>query len=157
MSLDKKLVKYARKLDNPKYYNKIIKIIDKADRKQYRFKDFTDADIMHIFDVIDSYFAVNNTPEMHRRVVEYFNKMWIIVTDKHYILAETPYLGIALSVYIRCWIMFHFSIFTQIISPKHHLGNVNVDKEILLFRGALNVAEYFKCEVFDLDEYKLDH
>ena len=49
MNLDKKLAKYARQLENPKYYEKILKIFDKADEKRYRFKDFSDADIMHIF------------------------------------------------------------------------------------------------------------
>lgn len=56
MNLDKKLAKYAKRLDNPKYYLKILKIIDKADETRYRFKDFSDADIMHIFDVVDGYF-----------------------------------------------------------------------------------------------------
>ena len=157
MNLDKKLAKYARKLDNPKYYKTILKIIDMAAAKQYRFKEFSNADIMHILDTIDGFFEVNNTPELQRRVIEYFNKIWLIVSDKHYILIETPYLGIALSVYVRCYLGLLISKLTKIISPKHYIGCVNVDNNFFLFRGALKVAEYLNCEVFDLDEYKLEN
>ena len=156
MNLDKKLAKYARKLDNPKYYLKILKIIDKADEKRYRFKDFSDADIMHIFDVVDSYFEVNNTREKHKRVVRHFNSIWFIVSDKHYVLVETPFLLIALSCYIRCYLILLFSKTTRFINPTHFYECNNVEWNLYLFRGALKAAEFIGCDVWDLEENHID-
>ncbi len=44
MNLDKKLSRYAKHIDNPKYYEKILHILDKADEKHYIFKDFSKLD-----------------------------------------------------------------------------------------------------------------
>ena len=156
MNLDKKLAKYARKLDNPKYYLKILKIIDKADEKRYRFKDFSDADIMHIFDVVDSYFEVNNTREKHKRVVRHFNSIWFIVSDKHYVLVETPFLLIALSYYIRCYILLFFSKTTRLINPTHFYVCENAEWNIHLFRGGLKAAKFLGCDVWDLEENRIE-
>ena len=155
MNLDKKLSKYAKHLENPKYYKKVLLIIDKADKKRYRFKDFSDADIMHIFDVVDSYFEVNNTREKHKRVVRYFNSIWFIVSDKHYILVETPFLLIALSYYIRCYLLLFFSKTTRLINPAHFYVCENAEWNIYLFRGALKAAEFLSCDVCDLASYHI--
>lgn len=157
MNLDKKLAKYARNIENPKYYKKIYSILEKGKKINYKFKDFNEYDMVEIYARINSFFEVNDTPEKQRRVIEYYNKMWIIVSDKHYILAETPYLCIALSVYIRCYLFLCFSKFTYKISPLHFFECGNVDDDIYLFRGALKTAEYLKCEVFDLNEYRINH
>ena len=150
MNLDKKLAKYAKRLDNPKYYLKILKIIDKADETRYRFKDFSDADIMHIFDVIDSYFEKNI--EKHREIIEYCNKVWFIVSDKHYILAETPYLSIALSVYIRCYIFLVWSKLTRLINPLHFYECNNIENNLYLFHGGIKASEYIGCDIYHLEE-----
>ncbi len=155
MNLDKKLAKYARKLDNPKYYLKILKIIDKADEKRYRFKDFSDADIMHIFDVIDSYFEINL--DKHEEIIEYCNRIWFIVSDKHYILAETPFLSIALSVYIRCYMFLVWSKITRLISPTHFYECNNIDSELHLFRGGIKAAEYIGCDIYNLEENRVKY
>ena len=156
MNLDKKLAKYARHIENPKYYKKIYSILEKGKRKNYKFKDFNDYDMVEIYARINSFFEVNETPEKQRRVIEYFNKIWIIVSDKHYILAETPYLWIALSVYIRCYMFLFWSKLTRLINPKHFYECNNVDNDLFLFRGALKAAEYLRCDVADLYEYRLN-
>ncbi|SEQ77625.1 hypothetical protein SAMN04487977_11092 [Treponema bryantii] len=155
MNLDKKLAKYARHIENPKYYKKIYSILEKGKRTNYKFKDFNDYDMVEIYARIKSFFEVNDTPEKQKRVIEYFNKIWIIVSDKHYILAETPYLWIALSVYIRCYLFLFWSKFTRLINPSHFFECNNVESELYLLRGALKAAEYLGCEVVDLDEYRL--
>ncbi len=155
MNLDKKLAKYARHIDNPKYYKKIRSVLIKAKRTNYTFKDFNENDMIEIYARINSFFEVNDTPEKQKRIIEYFNSIWIIISDKHYILAETPYLWIALSVYIRCYIFLFWSKLTRLINPIHFFECNNVESEIYLFRGALNAAEYLGCEVADLDEYRL--
>lgn len=154
MNLDKKLAKYANQLENPQYYEKILKILDKAHEKHYKFKDFSDADIMHIFDVINSYFDINL--EKHEEIVEYCNKIWFIVSDKHYILAETPYLTIALSVYIRCYIFLILSKLSRLINPTHFYDCNNIEAELHLFRGGIKAAEYIGCEIYELEDNKIE-
>ncbi len=155
MNLDKKLAKYAKYIDNPKYYKKIRSVLIKAKRINYTFNDFNENDMIEIYARVKSFFDVNDTPEKQKRIIEYFNYIWIIVSDKHYILAETPYLWIALSVYIRCYIFLFWSKLTRLINPLHFFECNNVESELYLFRGALNAAEYLGCEVADLDEYRL--
>ncbi len=152
MNLDKKLSRYAKHIDNPKYYEKILHILDKADEKHYIFKDFSKLDIIHIYDVIDGYFEVNNSYEKHKRIVKYFNTIWFIVSDKHYILVETPFLLIALSYYIRCYILLFFSKTKRLINPTHFYECNNVEWNIYLFRSALKASEFIGCDVWDLEE-----
>lgn len=155
MNLDKKLAKYTRQIKNPKYYGKILDIFDEAEEKNYQFKDFTLYDLEYLTGEIEAYYSVIETDEEDKRMVEYFNDIWIIVSDKHYILAETPYLWIALSVYIRCYMFLFWSKLTRLINPIHCFECNNIDSELYLFRGALKAAEYLECEVFDLEEYRL--
>ena len=155
MNLDKKLAKYARHIDNPKYYRNIEDILLKAKRSNYTFKDFNDYDLVEIYARINSFCEVNDTFEKQRSVIEYFNKIWIIASDKHYILDETPYLWIALSVYIRCYIFLFWSNLTRSINPMHFYECNNVESKLYLFRGALKAAKYLECEVFDLGEFRL--
>ncbi len=157
MNLDKKLAKYARHIDNPKYYKKIRTVLIKAKRNNYNFKDFNDNDMIEIYARINSFFEVNDTPEKQKRIIEYFNSIWFIVSDKHYILAKTPYLWIALSVYIRCYIFLFWSKLTRLINPLHFFECNNADSDLYLFRGALKAAEYLECEVLDLEEYQLNN
>ena len=56
MNYDKQLAKYARHLDNPKYYGKIINIIEKAERKNYKFRLFNDYDLERITGEVCSYY-----------------------------------------------------------------------------------------------------
>lgn len=92
-------------------------------------------DIMHIFDVIENYFEINL--DKHKEIIEYCNKTWFIVSDKHYILVEIPCLSIALSVYIRCYIFLFWSKLTRLINPLHFFECNNVEDKLYLYRGAL--------------------
>ncbi len=155
MNLDKKLAKYAKKINNPKYYGKILDILDKAEETNYQFKNFTIFDLEYLTGEIEAYYNVVETDEEDKRMVKYFNNIWFIVSDKHYILAETPYLWITLSVYIRCYLFLFWSKLTRLINPMHFFECNNVNSELYLFRGALKAAEYLGCEVADLEEYQL--
>ena len=85
-------------------------------------------------------------------MVKYCNSLWFIVSDKHYILAETPYLSIALSIYIRSYMILFFSKITRLINPTHFFGCDNVKSDLFIFRGGLKAAEYIGCEIDDLEE-----
>lgn len=155
MNLDKKLARYARQLDNPKYYEKILHILDKADEKHYTFKNFSKLDIIHIYDVIDGYFEVNNSYEKHKQTIKYFNSYWFIITDKKYIVWISQSLLISLSFLFRgCFLLF-ISKLTRLISPAHFFECENINRDLYLRRGALKAAEFLECDVFDLDEYKI--
>lgn len=156
MNLDKKLAKYAKQINNPKYYGKILDILNKADETNYQFKDFTLHDLEYLTGEICAYYDAIQTDEDDRRMIKYCNSLWFIVSDKHYILAETPYLWIALSVYIRSYIFLFWSKITKLINPIHFFECNNVDSELYLFRGALKAADYLGCEVFEFDEYLIN-
>lgn len=156
MNLDKKLAKYAKRIDNPKYYLKILKIIDKADETRYRFKDFSDADIMHIFDVVDGYFEVYGEPEKHKEMIKFCNSYWFIITDKHYIVWISASFLLALSTIIRSYFLLFLSKLSRLINPAHFFECDNVNNNLYLKHGALKAAEFLGCEIFDLDEYRLE-
>lgn len=152
MNLDKKLSKYVKFLDNPKYYGKIIDIIDKADGIGYEFKSFTQDDIDNIVDILYDYYSVFETDEKHKQMVKYCNSLWFIVSDKHYILVETPYLSIALSIYLRGYIILFFSKISRLINPTHFFECENINSDLYIFHGGLKAAEYIGCEIEDLEE-----
>ena len=83
MNLDKKLAKYARHLDNPKYYDKITKILMKAEKNGYQFKNFNDFDMLKISGELAAYYDVITTDEEHKRMVNYYTttSIQIVVTD----------------------------------------------------------------------------
>lgn len=155
MNLDKKLAKYAKQIRNPKYYGKILDILDKADETNYQFKDFSLYDLEYLTGEIEAYYNAIETYEDDARMIQYCNSIWFIISDKHYILAETPYLRIALSIYIRSYIFLFFSKLTRLINPIHFFECNNIDSELYLFKGALKAADYLHCEVFDLEEYRI--
>ncbi len=97
MNLDKKLAKYARQIRNPKYYGKILDILNKAEETNYQFKDFSIHDLEYLTGEIEAYYNTIETDEDDKRMIKYCNSIWFLVSDKHYILAETPYLWIAVS------------------------------------------------------------
>ena len=153
MNLDKKLAKYAKQIRNPKYYGKILDILDKADEANYQFKDFSIYDLEYLTGEIEAYYNAIQTDEDDRRMIKYYNSIWFIVSDKHYILAKTSYLWIALSIYIRSYMFLYLSKITRLINPLHFYECNNINSELYLFRGAIKTANYLGCEVFDLDEY----
>lgn len=155
MNLDKKLAKYARQIKNPKYYGKILDILDKADETNYQFKDFSLYDLEYLTGEIEAYYNAIETDEDDERMIKYYNSIWFIVSDKHYILAKTPFLWIALSIYMRSYIFVFLSKVSRIINPTHFFECNNIEKDLYIFKGALKTAEYLKCEVFDLEEYEL--
>ena len=65
-------------------------------------------------------------------------------------------LWIVLSVYIRCYIFLFWSKLTKLINPLHFYECNNVEFELFLFRGGVKIEEDLGCEVFDLDDYKLN-
>lgn len=152
MNLDKKLSKYVKFLGNPKYYGKIIDIIDKADGIGYEFKSFTQDDLDDIVDILYDYYSVFETDEKHKQMVKYCNSLWFIVSDKHYILAKTPYLTIALSIYIRSYMILFFSKISRLINPAHFFECDNVESDLYIFHGGLKAVEYIGCDITDLEE-----
>jgi len=157
MNLDKKLSKYAKHINNPKYYDHILQTIDKVKKNQHVIKKFSNADINYIIDMIYGFFEVNNTPEKRQRVLKYFNTIWFIVSDKHYILIETPFLLLALFYYIRFYLLLFFSKTTRLINPAHYYICKNAEWNLYIFRGALKAAKFIGCDVWDLEENNINN
>ncbi len=118
-------------------------------------KTFPNQTIIHIYDVIDGYFEVNNSYEKHKRTIKYFNSYWFIITDKKYIVWISRSLLISLSFIIRGYFLLFISKLTRLISPTHFLECENVNWDLYLCRGALKDADFLECDVLDLDEYMI--
>ena len=156
MNYDKKLAKYAKNLNNPKYYIPILRILEDAENNNYKFKQFSEKDIEHIYDEIDCYMAAVTTEEDHKRMVKYCNSIWFIISDKKYIFWETQSLLIALGFMLRGYMMMFFVKLSQLINPYKAFDTHNIDWDMYLIHGGLKAAEFLGCAIFDLDEYRLN-
>ena len=156
MNYDKKLAKYAKNLNNPKYFIPILRLMEDAENKNYQFKLFSEKDIEHIYDEIDCYMAAVTTEEDHKRMVKYCNSIWFIISDKKYILWETQSLLIALGFMIRGYFMMFFVKLSQLINPARAFDTHNIDWDMYLIRGGLKAAEFFGCEIDEIEERRID-
>ena len=156
MNYDKRLAKYARNLNNPKYYIPILRLLEDAERKGYKFKLFNEKDIEHIYDEVNCYLDAIPTEEDHKRMIKYCNSIWFIISDKNYILWETTSLFIALGFMLRAYLMLFFVRLSQLINPARAFDTHNIDWEMVLIRGGLNAAEYFGCEIDEVEERRIE-
>ncbi len=156
MNLDKKLAKYARQIKNPKYYGKILDILDKADETNYEFKDFSLYDLEYLTGEIEAYYNAIQTDEDDERMIKYLNSIWFIISDKKYILWETESLFIALGFMIRAYFLMFFVKLSQLINPAKAFDTHNVNWDMYLIRGGLKAAEFFNCEIDEVEERRIE-
>ena len=149
---DKLLAKYARHLENPKYYEKITEIIDKADKRNYKWKDFNVYDRHYILSEICSYYDAVPTDEEHKRMIRHCNSNWFLISDKNYILWESESFLIALSTYIRAYIILWYARIKQLFFTDRLITTDNVNNDFYLVRGAINTAKVLNCEFWDLED-----
>lgn len=156
MNLDKKLAKYARQIKNPKYYGKILDILNKADETNYQFKDFSLYDLEYLTGEIASYYDAIQTDEEDERMIKYCNSIWFIISDKKYILWETESLFIALGFMIRAYFLMFFVKLSQLINPAKAFDSHNVNWDMYLIRGGLKAAQFFDCEIDEVEERRIE-
>ena len=156
MNYDKKLAKYAKQLRNPKYFGKILDILEKAEDENYEFKDFNDYDLNKITGEINEYYEAVTTEEDHKKMVKYCNSYWFVVSDIGFLLYEAENVIYALSFYIKAKLLLRFDRIRQALAPETWEKAKNARKELFLCRGALKAAEIMKCEVFDLEERRIE-
>ncbi len=156
MNYDKRLAKYARNLNNPKYYIPILRLLEDAERKGYKFKLFNEKDIEHIYDEVNCYLDAIPTEEDHKRMIKYYNSIWFVISDQKYILWETVSLFIALGFIFRAYLMMFFVKLSQIIIPARALDTHNIDWDMVLIHGGLNAAEYLDCEIDEVEERRIE-
>lgn len=151
MNFDKKLKKYATQLDNPTHYGKIIDILEKADKKNYTFKEFNIYDLEKITRVITDFYDTYSI-EDEKKLLNYLNKTWFVVSDKHYILAKTPFLWLAIDILLRSYMLIFFAKIRQLFVFDRLITVENVNNEIRICRGAFSVANYFEMNVNDIED-----
>lgn len=156
MNYDKKLAKYAKQINNPKYYGKIIDILEKAEAENYQFRKFNLYDLEYLTNEIESYYEAITTDEDDRRMIKYYNSIWFIISDKKYILWETESLFIALGFMIRAYFLMFFVKLSQIINPAKAFDTHNVNWDMHLIRGGLKAAEFFDCEIDEIEERRIE-
>lgn len=152
MNYDKKLAKYAKQINNPKYYGTIIDILEKAEDENYEFIDFNDYDLEKITGEINDYYEEVSTEEDHKKMVKYCNSYWFVLSDKNLILYEAENLILALTFYVKANLLLIFARIRQALVPDKWVESENVTKELFLCRGALKAAKIVGCEIFDLEE-----
>lgn len=153
MNYDKQLAKYAKQLDNPKYFGKILKILDKADKANYKFKNFNVFDLELITGEIYQYYSAITTDEEDRRMVHYFNKACFLISDKNYILCVTENLFNAYLMYVKMKIVMFLARLKQLYRPDIYIEIGNVNNDIYFCRGALTAAKCLNADVFELEKY----
>jgi len=156
MNYDKKLAKYAKQLRNPKYFDKILDILEKAEDENYEFKDFNDYDLNKITGEINEYYEAVSTEKDHKKMVKYCNSYWFVLSDKNLILYEAENLLFALTFYVKANLLLIFARIKQSLAPDKWLEVENVTKDLFLCRGALKAAKFLECEIFDLEERKIN-
>ncbi len=156
MNYDKKLAKYAKQINNPKYYGKILDILEQAEADNYEFKDFNDYDLEKITSEINEYYEAVKTEEEHKKMVKYCNSYWFVVSDKNLILYEADNIILAFIFYAKANLFLLFARISQVIAPNKWVKAENATKSLYLCRGALKAAEMIGCEVFDLKERKIE-
>ena len=155
MNYDKQLAKYARHLDNPKYYEKIINIIDKAEKKNYKFKLFNVYDLERITGEMCAYYDAVPTDEEDKRMIHYFNNTYFLISDKNYVLwTSNNFFGVYI-MYIRMKLMILHARIKQAFRPDLYIEIGNVNNEIYFCRGALKAAKALNTDVFNLEEYSV--
>ena len=153
---DKQLAKYARQLENPKYYDRILKILDKAERIKYQWKQFNIYDLERITGEILAYSEVITTDIEHKRMVKHCNSNWFLISDKNYILWESESFLIALSTYIRAYLILWYARIKQLFFTDRLITTDNVNNEIYLVRGAIKAAKVLGCDFWDLEDKWVD-
>ena len=153
MNYDKQLAKYARHLDNPKNFGKIRKILEAAERHNYKFKMFNDYDIYHIVSEACTYYDAVPTDEEDKRMIHYFNKACFLISDKNYILCITEGIFEALWMYFKMKIVMTMARIKQFFRPDLLITMGNVNNDMYLCRGALNAAKVLNADVFELEKY----
>ncbi len=152
MNYDKKLAKYAKQLRNPKYYDKIADIIDKALEEKYEFKQFSLYDLEYITGEIEAYYNAITTDEEHERMVKFCNSYWIVVSDKNYVLGYTEHLLLAVYFIIKSYFILFFSRIKQVFNPTILIDFEHVNKDLYLCHGGLKAADLIGCDFLDLSE-----
>lgn len=152
MNYDKKLAKYAKQLRNPKYYDKIADIIDKALEEKYEFKQFSLYDLEYITGEIEAYYNAITTDKEHERMVKFCNSYWIVVSDKNYVLGYTENLLLAVYFIIKSYFILFFSRIKQAFNPTILINFEHVSKDFYLCHGGLKAADLIGCDFLDLSE-----
>ena len=155
MNLDKKLAKYARELENPKHYPKILDILEKAEKTGYKFQDFNIYDLHHITGEMCAYYDAVETPEEDERNIKHCNTNWFIVSDKKLIFFETDSFWIAIRNYFKFLNMLCITKLGQLFCMDRIITTENVDNKIYLLRGAINVCKKIGCDFWNLEEHRI--
>lgn len=155
MNLDKKLAKYARQINNPKYYGKILDILTKAEKTGYEFKDFNVYDLEYLTGEILGYYEAVTSDEQDKRMIKYFNNDYFIISDKNYILFSSENFFVAFDVFIRAKLLILYAKIRQFLRPDVFIDIANAEKEIYFVRGGLKAANFLETSVFDLEEYRI--
>ena len=137
-----------------------VSTIDSLVRKNFVVPDSVSADEFKADCALENgeicaYYDAIQTDEDDRRMIKYCNSLWFIISDKKYILWETESLFIALGFMIRAYFLMFFVKLSQLINPVKAFDTRNVNWDMYLIHGGLKAAEFFGCEIDEVEERRI--
>lgn len=155
MNYDKKLAKYAKRLENPKYYGKIVEILVSAKKKHYSFKQFNEYDLELIKETVSDFFNNHNYRECDR-IIKYCNKYWFVVSDRNRIIFITPYTIGALIFWIKGKFLINYLKIRQFFLTDRIITINNLKNDFCICRGAIKTCDFLEITLDKLDDYIVD-
>ncbi|WP_027727676.1 hypothetical protein [Treponema sp. C6A8] len=154
MNYDKKLARLVKDVNNPKNYKKILDLLGKAYQAEYQFKDFSKKDIDYICGEILGFYDAVKTSADEKRMINWYNKCYFIVSDKNCVLFETMSLRTAVEFYIRGTVMLLATKVKNAFSLDKFVFAENIENCMYLIRGAGKTARFCNVEWHQLDDLK---
>lgn len=151
MNFDKRLAKYARRLENPKYYGKILDILEKAEKCGYEFKMFNVWDLEKISSTVAAYYEAVNTVEEDKRMVRYLNKDWFVVADDGKVVFSSPSFLKAAGVFVRAKLIVLWRLLGDYFYFFEYIREDEKKLRVSLVRGGLRAARMCGCDVWEME------
>ena len=154
MNYDKKLARLVKDVNNPKNYKKILDLLGKAYQAEYQFKDFSKKDIDYICGEILGFYDAVKTSADEKRLINWYNKCYFIVSDKNCVLFETMSFLTAAYFYIRGSMLLLAAKFKNTFSFDRFVFADNIESRMYFIKGAYRAARFCNVEWHELDSLK---
>lgn len=150
-NFDRELAKYARRLDNPKHYGKILDILGKAEKCGYEFKMFNAWDLEKISSEICAYYEAVRTAEEDKRMVRYLNSDWFVVSDEGKAVFSSPSFFKAAGVFLRAEMIVLWRLLGDYLYFFEYIREDEKKLRVSLVRGGLKAVRVCGCDVWEME------
>lgn len=146
----RELARYARKLENPKYYARILDILENAEKCGYVFKKFNKWDLLKISSEIASYYEAVKTDAEDRRIIRYLNSDWFVVSDDGKAVFSSPSFLKAAGVFLRAKMIVLRRFLGECFCSFEYIEEDMRKLDLALVRGGLRAQKVCGCDVWEM-------